>query len=292
MALADRVVPAVVADGSEMRVVAPRFRPDPALSHHEMETLQREIADVAVFSDDLPFDPELVGRRNETLAGAGEAAPANRSTNEDTDPSETTIPTVVAVDQAFLDDRAVGAAVALRGGDVIERTHAVTQVEIPYIPGLLAFREGEVALAALESLDAKPDLLLVDGSGRIHYREAGIATHLGVLFDVPAIGVAKGLLCGTPREPVDDLPEGERVPIEAGDDVTAPTGETIGYAVQTRQFDSSRRINPVYVSPGHRVGAETAADLALATCAGYKLPEPIRLADAYAAEAKSEIDGG
>jgi deoxyribonuclease V len=105
------------------------------------------------------------------------------------------------------------------------------------------------------------------------------------MLDVPAVGVTKNLLCGQPRETLDDpLPEGRRIPIEADEDVTSPDGTVIGYAVQTRQFSSGNRyINPVYVSPGHRVDAETAAALAAMTVDEYKLPEPIRRADAYAA---------
>ena len=155
---------------------------------------------------------------------------------------------------------------------------------------MLSFREGEAILAALAALDSDPDVLLVDGSGRIHFREAGLATHVGVTVDVPAVGVAKSLLCGRPRDSLaDPLPAGRRVAIAADDDVTAPDGTVIGSAVQTRQYDSgNRHINPLYVSPGHRVSAETAADWTLATAAGYKLPEPTRLADSYADEVKAD----
>jgi deoxyribonuclease V len=200
-------------------------------------------------------------------------------------------PVVVGVDQAFLDDdRAVSALVALQDGAVIERAHAVAPTEIPYIPGLLSFREGGAILAGFRELSVEPDLAVFDGSGRIHFREAGLATHVGVMLDLPSVGVAKNLLCGRPVASTDGLAAGERVAIEANEDVTAPDGTVIGYAVQTRQYDSPNRyINPVIVSPGHRVGAETAADLVLACAAGYKLPEPTRLADKYADDLKSEI---
>jgi deoxyribonuclease V len=113
---------------------------------------------------------------------------------------------------------------------------------------------------------------------------------VGVTLDVPSVGVAKNLLCGRPRESTEGLPAGARVVIEADTDVTTPAGTVIGYAVQTRQFDSpNRHVNPVYVSPGHRVGAATAADLVERLCAGYKLPEPTRLADQYADEAKRRL---
>ena len=244
-----------------MEVAYERFRPDGSLSREEMEAMQHDIAGTATFTDDADFDPPDVR--------SGEAV-------------------VAGVDQAFLDERAVSAVVALRGGEVIARASAVTPLSIPYIPGLLTFREGEPILAALEDLDVEPDILVLDGSGRIHYREAGIATHVGVCFDVPVVGVAKSLLCGRPREPVDALSEGARVPIEADDSMTAPDGEVVGYAYQSRQYPNSTAINPLYVSPGHRLSAATAADVVAATGGEYKLPRPTRLADRYADELKTK----
>jgi deoxyribonuclease V len=247
-----------------MELARPRFLPDPDRSRAGMESLQHEIADEAVFADDLESDPATLG----THSG----------------------PPVAGVDQAFRDrdgdsKEAVSAAVLVRGGRTIERASAVREAAIPYVPGLLSFREGEAVLAALQGLSDEPAVTLVDGSGRIHFREAGLATHVGVALDVPTVGVAKSLLCGRPRRSVDGLEEGERVAVEADDDVSAPDGTVIGYAVQTRQFDSpERHVNPVYVSSGHRVSAATAADVVLACTAGYKLPEPTRLADAAADE--------
>jgi deoxyribonuclease V len=241
-----------------MNLARPEFVPDPSLSRAEMEQLQREIAASATFTDALDLDTSF-----------GEP------------------PIVAGVDQGFDGDIVTSALVVVRGDAVIERVHATEQTEIPYIPGLLSFREGGAIISAFERLDSEPDVVLVDGSGRIHFREAGLATHVGVALDVPTVGVAKSLLCGRPRESLDDpLPEGERVPIEADGDVSAPDGTVIGYALQTRQYDAgNRHINPLYVSPGHRVGAETAADIVERHASGYKLPEPVRLADGYADEA-------
>ncbi|WP_255168138.1 endonuclease V [Natrononativus amylolyticus] len=258
------------------RLSRPDLVPDASLTREEMETLQREIAESAVFEDEFAFDPSLLA---DPLA----------ATASGTDP-----PVVAGVDQSFLleDERAVSAVVAVRAGEVIERAHAVTPLEIPYIPGLLSFREGRPILEAVEALEIDPDLYLFDGSGRIHFRQAGIATHMGVVLDAPAIGVAKSLLCGVPREETAGLEAGARVGIEANSRVDAPGGTLIGYAVQTKQYESSNRhVNPLYVSPGHRVGPETAADAVLALSSGYKLPEPVRLADSYAEEAKREIGG-
>lgn len=237
-----------------MAVHYPELRPDPALDRAEMEALQREIAERAVFEDDLTdFDSETL---------------------------------IAGIDQGFSDGTATSAIVVLRDGEVVERAHASVETEIPYIPGLLSFREGGAIFAAVERLECTPDVLVLDGSGRIHFREAGLATHVGVELETPALGVAKNLLCGAPAESLDDpLPEGTRVPIEANGDVTAADGTVIGYAFQSRQYDSGNRyINPLYVSPGHRVSAETAADIVEACGGEYKLPEPTRLADAYAAD--------
>ena len=236
--------------------VRPEFAPDPLLSREEMEALQREIAATATFSDDLPIDP--------------------------LDPHTL----VAGVDQGFSDGTATSAIVVTRGDNVVERVHARVETEIPYIPGLLSFREGGAILAAFEKLETDPDIVLFDGSGRIHFREAGLATHIGVMLDVPAVGVAKNLLCGRPTESLaDPLAEGTRIPIEADEEVTAPDGTVIGHAYQSRQYDSGNQyINPLYVSPGHRVSAETATDIVADCSAGYKLPEPTRLADSYAAD--------
>ena len=254
-----------------------------------MESLQREIADNAVFEDRFAFDPTAVDVSSESTQQSLGAAASDTETTAD-EPTTTDAPLVAGIDQAFLDGRAISAVVVLQAGAVVERTHAVTDLSIPYIPGLLAFREGGPIVAALETLDCEPDLLCVDGSGRIHYRQAGLATHIGVVFETPSVGIAKSLLCGTPRESVDDRPVGWRTPIEADDAVDYADGTVIGYAYQSRQYASANRhINPLYVSPGHRVAAETAVDLVAALCDGYKLPEPTRLADSYADEITSEL---
>ncbi len=268
-----------------MDIVRPEFVPDPTLSTAEMEALQRDIAETALFSDDFAFDPDAV-----SLDGPAEQTTLGESAESDTAAADR--PLVAGVDQAFVGDRAVSAIVVLRGREVVERVYAVEPTEIPYVPGLLSFREGGAILSAFAALASEPDIVFVDGSGRIHYREAGLATHIGATLDVPTIGVAKNLLCGRPRESLDrKLPEGARVAIEADGEVeTTNEGRLIGYAVQSRQYDSDNQyINPLIVSPGHRVSAETAADLVLATAAGYKLPEPTRLADSYADTMKAEV---
>ncbi|ELZ34598.1 endonuclease V [Halorubrum distributum] len=289
-----------------MGLARPDLRPDPSLSRAEMEGLQRDIAAAATFEDDHGLDPPAVAVEEATSLADG-LPPARDGAQErlgtgDEGSADTTPdpdgPTVVGVDQAFLTDRdgdrpdaAVSAAVAFRAGTVVEYASATTPLSIPYVPGLLAFREGGPILAALGALDAAPDLLVCDGSGRIHFREAGLATHVGVLRDTPSVGVAKSLLCGEPDESTSERPEGWRTPVRADDAVTtAEPGTVIGHAFQSRQYPNSGRVNPLYVSPGHRVSAETAVEFVAALCAGYKLPEPTRLADAYADTVKRDAD--
>jgi len=286
-----------------MDLARPDLRPDPSLSRTEMEALQREIAAAATFDDDHALDPAAVAV-GEAPSLADGLPPARDGAQERLgtgpgagDDHDSDAPVVVGIDQAFLTgrddapDAAVSAAVAFRDGEVIEYASATTPLSIPYVPGLLAFREGGPILAALDRLDADPDLLVCDGSGRIHFREAGLATHVGVLHDVPSVGVAKNLLCGEPDEPTEERPEGWRTPVRADDAVTtAEPGTAIGHAFQSRQYPTSRRVNPLYVSPGHRVSAGTAVDLVAALCAGYKLPEPTRFADAHADVTKRDAD--
>ncbi len=134
-----------------------------------------------------------------------------------------------------------------------------------YVPGYLGFREAPALVAAWREMAVKPDLLLVDGHGRAHPRRCGIATHLGVLLDVPAIGVAKSLLCGQVEGVLADGP-GATAPL-------VDRGELVGMALRTRA-----RATPVYVGTGHRVSIETAVAWVMALSGGRRLPQPIRLA--------------
>ena len=186
----------------------------------------------------------------------------------------TRVRSVAAADVAFVDrprSRQPGlarAAVVLLSYPelvVVEQRVAETPVAFPYVPGLLSFREIPALVQAFESLDASPDLLLVDGQGYAHPRRFGLACHLGLLLDIPTIGCAKSRLCGH-HEP---LPAalGSSVPLMDGDDL-------IGTVLRTRDG-----VAPVYVSPGHRIGLEAAAEWVLHLCRGHRIPEPLRLAD-------------
>lgn len=134
----------------------------------------------------------------------------------------------------------------------------------PYIPGLLSFREIPAVLAALERLQALPDVLICDGQGYAHPRRFGIACHLGVLTGIPAIGVGKTRLIGS-HEPVPER-RGAWVPL-------VDAGEVVGAVLRTRE-----KVKPVYVSVGHRVSLATAVDLTLRLTTRYRLPETTRQA--------------
>ena len=135
---------------------------------------------------------------------------------------------------------------------------------IPYIPGLLSFRESALILNACEKLTIKPDLFIVDGQGIAHRRRLGLASHLGLFLDVPAIGCAKSRLLGTNDEPQD----------KAGSFTELrDKGEVIGAVLRTKD-----RTRPLYVSVGHKIGLPDAVRWVLECCRGYRLPEPTRLA--------------
>jgi deoxyribonuclease V len=148
--------------------------------------------------------------------------------------------------------------------ELVEHAQAESPVSFPYIPGLLSFREMPVILAALEQLETKPDVFMIDGHGYAHPRRFGLACHLGVWLDKPAIGCGKSILSGE-HAPLGNL-RGSIAPLQDGD-------ETIGAAVRTRD-----KVKPVYVSVGHRVDLMTSIRITLGCGRGLRLPEPIRWA--------------
>jgi deoxyribonuclease V len=176
-------------------------------------------------------------------------------------------PEVVAgVDVGFSDGSARCAVVLLSMPD-LEPCEAVTAsrpVEFPYVPGLLAFREGPVILDALKNLTKKPDALIFDAHGLAHPLRFGLATHVGVLVDLPSLGCAKSRLCGEYEEPGEK--KGSWAPLYDDDEV-------IGAVVRTRDG-----VKPVFVSVGHRVDLASAVSLVLTCAPRYRLPETTRWA--------------
>lgn len=145
---------------------------------------------------------------------------------------------------------------------IVEVQGFEAELEFPYVPGLLSFREMPALIGALELVETPMDAIIVDGQGYAHPRRMGIASHLGLFVDVPTVGCAKSVLVGKYEEPG----------VEKGS-VTdlVHRGEVVGKALRTRD-----RVSPVYVSPGNRMDFESAVDLVLACCTKYRLPETTR----------------
>lgn len=171
------------------------------------------------------------------------------------------------VSSSRFSSRARAGVVLLSFPDLATVEEAVIEGEIafPYVPGLLTFREGPLALQAFSRLSRRPDAVFFDGQGIAHPRRLGLAAHLGLLLDLPAVGCAKSLYVGEYEEPGER--RGEWTPLrDAG-------GETIGAALRTRDH-----VKPIFVSIGHRVDLGEAIRLALAAGGGYRVPEPTRRA--------------
>jgi deoxyribonuclease V len=149
----------------------------------------------------------------------------------------------------------------------VERRQVRRKLRFPYVPGLLSFREGPVLLAAFARLKTEPDLLLVDGHGYAHPRRFGIACHLGVLLDKPAIGCAKSLLVGEHADPAPRA--GSTAPLLLG-------GERAGVVLRTRD-----NVKPIYVTVGHRVSLDSAVRVVRQCVDGFRIPRPTREADHF-----------
>jgi len=139
-----------------------------------------------------------------------------------------------------------------------------SSVSFPYLPGLLAFREGPLVEGAFSGLERIPDVLIFDGHGICHPSGMGIASHMGIVLDLPTIGCAKSRLAGTCTRPGPF--RGDASPI-------LMSGIRVGYVLRTRDH-----VRPVFVSPGHMMGVDSSAQVCLKCAAGFRIPEPVRYA--------------
>jgi len=193
------------------------------------------------------------------------------------------IRTVAGVDVSIKSNWSHAAIVVLRFPDLtpIDAATAEMPCTFPYIPGLLAFREGPVALTAWRRLRTKPDLLIFDGQGIAHPRGMGLAAHLGLWLERPTIGVAKSRLYGLHTDPG----------LERGDSAELlderESSRVIGMVLRTRT-----NVRPVYVSPGHLIDVPHAVDFVLKCCTRYRLPEPTRWAHRVAGMAHIPLNTG
>jgi deoxyribonuclease V len=181
--------------------------------------------------------------------------------------------TIGGFDVGFEDDGATTrAAAVLLDADTLQplETHIVRlPTRMPYIPGLLSFRELPALLGALALLSEKPDLCLIDGHGFAHPRRFGIACHFGVATGLPTIGVAEKVLIGTSSTALHEM--------RGAFTTLRDNGTQIGWMLRSKPG-----CLPLIVSPGHRVAMATAPEMVMRFVTTYRLPEPTRLADRVA----------
>lgn len=180
------------------------------------------------------------------------------------------IKTIAGVDQTFINEEIISAIVVCNYKDLkpLEKKYIVLNVKFPYISGFLSYRESPAILEAFNKLQEKPDLLIVDGNGILHPRRIGMASHVGILLDMPTIGVAKGLMAG-----------------DLKDKTIYMEKEARGYEFKTKEHS-----NPIYVSPGHKVSLRSSLEI-VKKCIylPHKLPEPLYLAHRYANKIRTKL---
>lgn len=154
--------------------------------------------------------------------------------------------------------------------EVVERRGIIEEISFPYIPGFLSFREVPSLLKVWQSLNQKPDVVMLDGHGILHPRKMGVATHFGLEAEVPTMGCAKKRLVGTHAD-IDPAP-GSTQPIYVGEELR-------GYLLQSRN-----KANPIYLSPGTHMSCDDALAIGQHCLKGYRLPEPTRHAHLYVNE--------
>jgi deoxyribonuclease V len=176
------------------------------------------------------------------------------------------IQSVCGLDVGFSGGKAQAACVVMSYPDleILDFSFSENPVSFPYIPGYLSFREIPALVPSLEKLKAEPDLVLVDGQGVAHPRRFGLASHVGIVLDKPAIGCAKSKLTGAYEEP--GLHKGDVAFLYDGE-------EKIGAVLRTRS-----QARPLFVSVGHKISLNSACPFVLNCCTRYRLPEPIRYA--------------
>jgi deoxyribonuclease V len=174
------------------------------------------------------------------------------------------IGTSVAIDPN--NDTIHAALVVLRFPDMelVERHGLSEKITFPYVRGLLAFREAPPLMKLMKRIQHKPDVILFHSHGLAHPRRFGLASHLGVLFDIPSLGVADRVLVGYHDDI--DLEKGHHTPL-------VHNGEEVGLALRTKEG-----VSPVFISVGHKADLLTTMDLTLECTTHYRRPEPIRQA--------------
>lgn len=180
---------------------------------------------------------------------------------------------IAGIDVSVRNNRSRAAVVVLAYDDmsVVDAAVAEQPTPFPYVPGLLSFRECPVVAAAFDELSVRPDVALVDGQGIAHPRRIGLASHVGLMLDLPTVGCAKTRYIGEYHEPHETA--GHYTDLVDDGKLSKLPGEVIGGVLRTRDH-----VKPLFVSIGHKIDLTTSLDLVLNCCRGYRLPEPTRLA--------------
>ncbi|MBT2290035.1 deoxyribonuclease V [Paenibacillus albidus] len=187
---------------------------------------------------------------------------------------------IAGVDVAYSEQRdlLIAAVVILEASslEIVESVVVEASVQFPYIPGLFSFRELPPLVKAFKQIKTSPQLVVCDGQGVAHPRRFGLASHLGVLFDIPAIGCGKTRLLGEYEEP--HLTRGSISPLQ-------DQGEIIGNVLRTQN-----NVKPIFVSTGHRISLDFACEWVLQLSPDYRLPETTRQSDQLVKKALASIE--
>jgi len=181
---------------------------------------------------------------------------------------------IAGVDAAFEGELVIAAASLYAYPSLLHVSDVVSceKIRFPYVPGFLSFREGHALISAIRTLKMLPDVIIVDGHGIAHPTGCGIASHIGVLLDIPTIGCAKSRLVGEYSEPGQE--KGQWSPLMDGK-------KPVGAVLRTRDH-----VKPVFVSPGHLIDLHGSLAIVLQSLAQYRLPEPMRRGDHLTKESK------
>lgn len=184
---------------------------------------------------------------------------------------------VAGVDAAYTRTHVISVACLYNFPDLhlIEETHFRTKISFPYIPGFLSFREGPAIIGAIKRLTPLPDVILFDGQGVAHPSHIGIASHMGVLLNIPSIGCAKSRLVGDYSEPG---------PMKGQYSNLTYQHQIVGAVLRTR-----KGVKPIFISPGHLVNQKGSINIVLQCTGKYRIPEPLRRADLLSKELKRKL---
>lgn len=157
---------------------------------------------------------------------------------------------IAGVDVAYKNDKAFCGVVIMSKNKVILKKTKESRVKFPYIPSFFAFREAPAIIKTVKEVKKKIDILLVNGHGIAHPRGFGLASHVGLILDLPTIGVATSLLCGKIKE---------------------------NYILLNRKRVGYKYKN-IYISPGHRISLSSSIKIVQGCMANHRLPEPLHRA--------------